>query len=68
MDYAEMVMDDIRGFRKSTGVARMAMIWCGSTEVFHQPAAVHAASRISSAACRRATRRSLPARFTPTPR
>ena len=42
MDYAEMVMDDIRGFQKRTGVARMAMIWCGSTEVFHQPAAVHA--------------------------
>ncbi len=42
MDYAEMVMDDIRGFQERTGVARMAMIWCGSTEVFHQPAAVHA--------------------------
>jgi myo-inositol-1-phosphate synthase len=42
MDYAEMVMDDIRGFQKRTGAARMAMIWCGSTEVYHQPAAVHA--------------------------
>ena len=41
-DYAEMVMDDIRQFQKRTGVARMVMIWCGSTEVFHEPAAVHA--------------------------
>ncbi len=41
MEHAEMLMDDIRGFRESTGVSRMAMIWCGSTEVFHRPAAVH---------------------------
>ncbi len=69
MDHAEMVMDDIRQFQERTGVSRMAMIWCGSTEVYHQPAAgaCHA-SRISSAACRRTTRRSRPARFTPTPR
>jgi myo-inositol-1-phosphate synthase len=42
MDYAEMVMDDIRGFQKRTGATRLTMIWCGSTEVFHKPAAVHA--------------------------
>jgi myo-inositol-1-phosphate synthase len=42
MGYAEMVMDDIRQFKQRTGVSRMTMIWCGSTEVFHQPAAVHA--------------------------
>jgi myo-inositol-1-phosphate synthase len=41
-DYAEMVMDDIRQFREKTGVSRTVMIWCGSTEVFHEPAAVHA--------------------------
>ena len=41
MEHAEMLMDDIRGFRESTGVSRLAMIWCGSTEVFHRPAAVH---------------------------
>jgi myo-inositol-1-phosphate synthase len=41
MDYAEMVMDDIRQFRERTGVSRLTMIWCGSTEVYHQPAAVH---------------------------
>jgi myo-inositol-1-phosphate synthase len=42
MDQAEMVMDDIRQFQERTGVARMAMIWCGSTEVYHEPAEVHA--------------------------
>jgi len=42
MDQAEAVMDDIRQFQKRTGVARMAMIWCGSTEVFHEPVEVHA--------------------------
>jgi myo-inositol-1-phosphate synthase len=41
MDKAEMLMDDIRQFRKSTGASRLVMIWCGSTEVFHKPAAVH---------------------------
>ena len=42
MDYAEMVMDDIRQFQERTGVSRMVMIWCGSTEVYHQSAEVHA--------------------------
>ena len=42
MDQAEMVMDDIRRFRESTGASRLAMIWCGSTEVYHEAAAVHA--------------------------
>ena len=42
MDHAEMVMDDIRRFKEKTGVSRMTMIWCASTEVFHQAAPVHA--------------------------
>jgi myo-inositol-1-phosphate synthase len=41
MDKAELLMDDIRQFQKRTGVVRSVMIWCGSTEVFHQPADVH---------------------------
>ena len=41
MDKAEMLMEDIRNFRQSSGAARLAMIWCGSTEVFHKAAAVH---------------------------
>ena len=42
MGYAEMVMDDIRQFKEKSGASRLTMIWCGSTEVFHQSAAVHA--------------------------
>src|SRR5579862_1963240 len=42
MDHAEMLMDDIRQFKERTGADRLSMIWCGSTEVFHKPAAVHA--------------------------
>jgi myo-inositol-1-phosphate synthase len=41
MDQAEMLMEDIRQFRESTGAARLIMIWCASTEVFHTPSAVH---------------------------
>ena len=41
MDHAEMLVDDIAKFRESTGAARLVMIWCGSTEVFHRPGAVH---------------------------
>ena len=41
-DHAEMLMDDMRQFQERTGASRLAMIWCGSTEVFHTPAAVHA--------------------------
>jgi myo-inositol-1-phosphate synthase len=42
MDYAERIMDDIRSFKQRTGVARTQMIWCGSTEVYHEAAPVHA--------------------------
>ena len=42
MDHAEMLMDDIRSFKERTGASRLSMIWCGSTEVFHRAAAVHA--------------------------
>jgi myo-inositol-1-phosphate synthase len=41
MDKAEALMDDIRTFEQHHGVSRSVMIWCGSTEVFHKPAAVH---------------------------
>jgi myo-inositol-1-phosphate synthase len=40
-DLAEAIMDDIREFQKKNGCSRMVMIWCGSTEVFHRPGAVH---------------------------
>ncbi len=38
---AEMLMQDIEDFRQANGCSRMVMIWCGSTEVFHRPGAVH---------------------------
>jgi len=41
MDKTEMLMDDIAQFRKTSNAERLVMIWCGSTEVFHRPAAVH---------------------------
>ena len=41
MDKARMVMEDIENFRKTNGVSRLVMIWCGSTEVYRKPAEVH---------------------------
>jgi myo-inositol-1-phosphate synthase len=41
MDKAQMLLEDIEQFRKNNGVSRLVMIWCGSTEVFHRPGAVH---------------------------
>ena len=41
MDQAEMLVEDIRQFRETSGAARLIMIWCASTEVFHTPSAVH---------------------------
>ncbi|MCC7174996.1 MAG: inositol-3-phosphate synthase [Bryobacterales bacterium] len=41
MDKAQALMQDIRDFQKNTGVSRMIMIWCGSTEVHHNPTEVH---------------------------
>lgn len=41
MDKAEALMDDIRQFKQTSGADRCVMIWCGSTESYHKPAAVH---------------------------
>jgi myo-inositol-1-phosphate synthase len=41
MDKAQMLMEDIKNFHNSTGAARLVMVWCGSTEVFHKPTQVH---------------------------
>ncbi len=38
-DLAEQVRADIRTFKKT--VERVVMIWCGSTEIFLEPSAVH---------------------------
>jgi myo-inositol-1-phosphate synthase len=42
MDLAEQVMADINDFRKRENLARVVMVWCGSTEAYRKPAAVHA--------------------------
>jgi myo-inositol-1-phosphate synthase len=42
MELAQQVMADIDQFRKDNNLSRMVMIWCGSTEVFLKPGAVHA--------------------------
>jgi len=41
-DLAEQLRADIREFKKSSGASRLIMIWCGSTEIFLRPTAVHA--------------------------
>ncbi len=41
MDLAEQLRADIREFKKSSGASRFVTIWCGSTEIFLQPTAVH---------------------------
>jgi myo-inositol-1-phosphate synthase len=38
-EHADQVREDIRNFRKT--VDRVVMIWCGSTEIFLEPTAVH---------------------------
>jgi myo-inositol-1-phosphate synthase len=39
LDLAQQLIDDIRAFKKT--VDRVVMIWCGSTEIFMEPTAVH---------------------------
>ncbi len=41
IEMAEALMGDIEEFRQRNECNRLVMIWCGSTEVFHRPAAVH---------------------------
>jgi myo-inositol-1-phosphate synthase len=41
-DWANQLIDDIARFRKEQGCDRLVLIWCGSTEVFLEPTAVHA--------------------------
>lgn len=36
-DLAEQVMDDIKTFKEKNGCDRVVLVWCGSTEIFHEP-------------------------------
>jgi myo-inositol-1-phosphate synthase len=40
-DLADQVSADIEGFRKEKGLARLVMVWCGSTEVYREAGEVH---------------------------
>jgi myo-inositol-1-phosphate synthase len=42
MELAEALIEDIARFKQASGVSRMVMIWCGSTEIFMRSSAVHA--------------------------
>ena len=42
MDLAEQVIADINDFRKREKLDRAVMVWCGSTEAYRKPVAVHA--------------------------
>jgi myo-inositol-1-phosphate synthase len=41
MELAEQVQDDIKNFKKKNNLSRLVMVWCGSTEIFLKPSAVH---------------------------
>ncbi|HEX9761112.1 MAG TPA: inositol-3-phosphate synthase [Candidatus Acidoferrales bacterium] len=41
-DLALQIRDDIATFKKKSGVSRLVMVWCGSTEIYLKPHAVHA--------------------------
>ena len=42
MDLAEQVIADIENVRKTQKLDRLVMVWCGSTEAYHQIEPVHA--------------------------
>ncbi len=42
MELAQQVMEDIENFRKEHNLARLVMVWCGSTEVYLKAEAAHA--------------------------
>jgi myo-inositol-1-phosphate synthase len=41
LELAHAVIDDIRRFKKEHNLARVVMLWCGSTEIYLQDSAVH---------------------------
>ena len=42
LDLAEQLMADIQQFKADRGCDRLVAVWCGSTEVYRKPSAVHA--------------------------
>ncbi|MEZ4704093.1 MAG: inositol-3-phosphate synthase [Bdellovibrionota bacterium] len=41
MDLAKQLMDDMAKFKAEKNLDRMVMVWCGSTEAYLKPGAVH---------------------------
>jgi myo-inositol-1-phosphate synthase len=41
MVLAEAVREDVRNFKRTHGLDRCVAVWCGSTEVHHEPTDVH---------------------------
>jgi myo-inositol-1-phosphate synthase len=41
LDLAEQVINDIRTFKAERGCSRLVMVWCGSTEIYHEHGDVH---------------------------
>ncbi|WP_343671570.1 inositol-3-phosphate synthase [Chitinophaga sp.] len=40
-DLAQMVMEDIKTFQEKNNCDRVVLVWCGSTEIYHEAADVH---------------------------
>ena len=40
-DYAQMLMEDMERYKKENNCDRLVMVWCGSTEIYLKPGAVH---------------------------
>ncbi|MBI5536241.1 MAG: inositol-3-phosphate synthase [Deltaproteobacteria bacterium] len=40
-DMVEALREDIRNFKRDNGCSRLVAVWCGSTEVYIEPSAVH---------------------------
>ena len=41
-DQAQALVEDIERFRSENSCERLVMVWCGSTEAYQEPSAVHA--------------------------
>ncbi|MCC9138601.1 inositol-3-phosphate synthase [Pontibacter silvestris] len=41
-ELAEALMEDMRTFKEENGCDRLVVVWCGSTEIYTEPADVHA--------------------------
>ncbi|GIT45707.1 MAG: hypothetical protein Ct9H300mP12_02920 [Acidimicrobiales bacterium] len=59
---------DIENFRVANECERLVMVWCGSTEAYQEPSAVHDGFEAFEAGLATATRTSPPAKSTCTRR